>query len=161
MSPLSFSPRCAAFTVALVLLPAAAAAPTACDDEGISVSVVAILATDQNDKVDPKLESIAKEIQKTDPNLKGFRIAVMTKKNIAVGGKDDFDLGGDQSLRVFVQQKLDKEDRYQIKITPPKMGDITYQATCCGRFLPVITPVRNKDGELLIIGVSVQAAGGK
>ena len=122
---------------------------------------MAILATDQNNKIDPKLESIAKEIQKTDPKLTGFRIAVMTKKTIAVGGKDDFDLGGDQSLHVVVEQKLDKDDRYQLKITPPKMGDITYQTTCCGRFLPIITPVRTKNNELLIIGVCVQSIGGK
>ena len=120
------------------------------------VSVVAVLATDQNDKIDPKLDCIAKEIQKTDPKLTGFRIAVMTKKTIAVGAKDDFDLGGDQSLRVAVQQKSDKDDRYQLKITPPQMGDITYQTTCCGKFLPIITPVRTKNNELLIIGVCVQ-----
>ena len=108
---------------------------------------MAILATDQNDKIDPKLEAIAKEIQKTEPKLTGFHIAVMTKKTIAVGGKDDFDLGSDQSLRVAVQQKSDKEDRYQLKITPPQMGDITYQATGCGKFLPIITPVRTKNNE--------------
>ncbi len=157
MSPHAL-PRWTAAALAVCLL--AARAPTGCDD-GVCVSVVAILATDQNDKIDPKLEAIAKEIQKTEPKLTGFQIAVTSRKTIAVGGKDDFDLGNDQSLRVEVQQKLDKEDRYQIKLTPPKMGDITCHAACCGRFLPIITPVRTKNDEWLIIGVSLQPAGGK
>ena len=150
-----------ALAAALFLLPLAAPVPAACDGDGVAVSVVAILATDQNDKIDPKLEAIAKEIQKTEPKLTGFHIAVMTKKTIEVGGKDDFDLGSDQALRVAVQQKSDKEDRYQLKITPPQMGDITYQATGCGKFLPIITPVRTKNNEWLIIGVCVQPCGGK
>jgi hypothetical protein len=144
---------------ALPLLFLGAARPAG--DDGVDVSVVAILATGDNDKIDPKLDAIAKEIQKTEPKLTGFRIAVMTKKTIAVGAKDDFDLGNDQSLRVAVQQKSDKEDRYQLKISPPQMGDITYQATGCGKFLPIITPVRTKNNELLIIGVCVQPCTGK
>jgi len=46
-------------------------------------------------------------------------------------------------------------------LTPPQMGDITYQATGCGKFLPIITPVRTKNNELLIIGVCVQPCAGK
>ena len=155
MSPLALS-RWTAAALALCVL----ASRARCDD-GVSVSVVAILATDKNDKINPGLEAIAKEIQKTQPQLTGFQIAVTSRKTIAVGGKDDFDLGNDQSLRVEVQQKLDKEDRYQIKLTPPKMGDITCHAACCGRFLPIITPFRTKNGEWLIVGVSLQPAGCK
>ena len=35
------------------------------------------------------------------------------------------------------------------------MGEITYD-TCCGKFLPIITPFRTKDKELLIIAVCVR-----
>lgn len=87
--------RRSVLAAALLLLPLGAASAV-CDDS-VSVSVVAILATEQNEKIDPKLESIAKEIQKTEPKLTGFRIAVMSKKTIAVGAKDDFDLGNDQA----------------------------------------------------------------
>ena len=78
-----------------------------------------------------------------------------TSKSLPVGGKDDFDLGGDQALHVAVEQKGDKDDRYQMKITPPQMGDITYTTTC-GKFFPIITPFRNKNNELLIIAVCIQ-----
>ena len=152
MSPSVF--RCQAVLAAAVLLLPFAAAKAG--DDSVSVSVVAVLATDQNDKIDPKLEGIAKEIQKTDPTLTGFRIVKRLEKKIAVGAKDDFDLGNDQTLRVVVQQKSDKDGRCQLKVTPPKMGDVTYLTTCCGKFLPILTPVRTKDDELLIIGVGVQ-----
>jgi hypothetical protein len=146
--------RCQAVVVAaLLMLPLAAARA---GDDPVSVSVVAVLATDQNDKIDPKLECIAREIQKTDPTLTGLRLVKRLEKKIAVGGKDDFDLGNDQTLRVVVQQKSDKDGRYQLKVTPPQMGDVTYLTTCCGKFLPIVTPVRNKNNELLIIGVGVQ-----
>jgi hypothetical protein len=147
--------------VAVAVAPPLVASPARACDDGVTVSVVAILATDQDDKIDPKLEHIAKEIQKTEPKLTGFRIAKMTKKDIAVGANDDFDLGADQTLHVAVQQKSDKDDRYQLKITPPQMGDIVYQTRCCGRFLPIITPVRTKNDEWLIVGVCVQPCTGK
>src|SRR5258708_4516496 len=116
MSPtLSALPRCAA-AAGFLIAALAAPAHAPCDDDGVTISVVAILATEENNKIDPKLEAIAKEIQKTDPKLTGFRIATTTKKTIAVGGKDDFDLGADQALHVVVQQKSDKDDRCQLKI---------------------------------------------
>jgi hypothetical protein len=160
MSPTLFAcVRRTALAVAL-LLPAAAA--RACEGDGVSVAVVAILATDQNTTIDRGLEGIAKEVQKDHPKLTGFRFAGSPiKKTIAVGGKDDFDLGNDQSLHVMVQEKSDKDDRYQLKITPPQMGDITYLTTCCGKYLPVMTAVKNKNNELLIVGVGVKPCTGK
>jgi hypothetical protein len=159
MSPTpAVSPRWIAFAAILLLAPLAACKA---GDDDVSVSVVAILATDQNDKIDPKLEGIAREIQKTDPTLTGFRIVKKTEKSMAVGARDDFDLGDEQTLRVVVQKKSDKDGRYQLKITPPQMGDVTYLTTCCGKFLPILTPVRNKNNEQLIIGVGVQPCADK
>ena len=147
------SPKPVLFCAALLCLPAAAR----CDDDenGVRVTVVGILATDKNDTINPKLEGIAKEVRKLDPKLTGFEIAKMTCKVLTVGGKDDFDLGNDQTLHIVVERKGDEEGRYQLKITPPRMGDITY-ATTCGKYFPVMTPFRTKDGELLIVGVRIQ-----
>ena len=95
-------------------------------DDNIRVSVVAILATDKNDEIDPKLEGVAKEVQKHDPKLTGFRIAKMTTKSLPMGGKDDFELCGDQCLHVVVEKKGDEEGRIQLKITPPRgICDVT------------------------------------
>ena len=151
------SPALAAVAAALLLVPVAprSAPDPCCDDDGVGVSVVAVLATDQNDKIDPRIKCVADEVRKLDPTLTGFRIAAHTTKSVPVGGKDDFDLGCDQTLRVAVQQKNDKEDRYRLKISPPQMGDITYTTTC-GKFFPVMTPFKNKDGELLIVAVCVR-----
>lgn len=151
------SPMSAAFLSVFLCLPAAA--PDR-DGGGVRVSVVAVLATDQNDKIDPKLECIAREVRKLDPKWTGFRIAKMTCKSLPLGGKDEFDLGGGQTLRVAVEQKSDEEGRFQMKITPPRMGDITYTTTC-GKFFPVVTPFRDKDNELLIIAVRIQTCAGK
>jgi hypothetical protein len=158
MSPtLSAFLRRALCAVAIVGLPLGAAVA---GDDNIRVSVVAVLATEKNDKIDQKLEFMAKEVQKHDPKLTGFRIAKMTTKSLPMGGKDDFDLCGDQCLHVVVEKKSGEEGRFQMKITPPRMGDITYTTTC-GKFFPVMTPFRNKDDELLIIGVRILPCDGK
>jgi hypothetical protein len=143
----------AALALAFLGLPLAAV--VAADDGAVRVSVVAIFATEKNDKIDPKLESVAKEVQKHDPKLTGFRVGKITTKSLSLGGKDDFELCGDQCLHVVLEKKGDEEGRYQMKITPPRMGDVTYTTTC-GKFLPVMTPFRNKDDELLIIAVRIQ-----
>jgi hypothetical protein len=158
MSPTQSAFLCRALCAAvLVGLPLGAAVA---GDDNVRVSVVAVLATEKNDKIDPKLECMAKEVQKHDPKLTGFRIAKMTTKSLAMGGKDDFDLCAEQCLHVVVEKKSDEEGRFQMKITPPRMGDITYTTTC-GKFFPVMTPFRNKDDELLIIGVRIQPCDGK
>ena len=129
-------------------------------DDSVRVSVVAILATEKNDKIDPKLECMAKEVQKHDPKLTGFRIVKMTTKSLPMGGKDDFELCAEQCLHVVVEKKGDEEGRFQMKITPPRMGDITYTTTC-GKFFSIITPFRDKEDELLIVGVRILACDGK
>ncbi len=151
MSPLVS--RRAVLTAIVLGVPLAVFA--AADDHSVRVSVVAILATDKNDKIDPKLEGVAKEVQKHDPKLTGFRISKMTTKALTIGGKEDFELCGEECLHVVVEKKGDEVGRFQMKITPPRMGDVTYTTTC-GKFFPVMTPYRNKDGELLIIGVRIQ-----
>ena len=45
------------------------------DARGVKVCVVAILASEKNTKVDPKLEAIDREVRKTRPALKGFTMA--------------------------------------------------------------------------------------
>jgi hypothetical protein len=150
MSPLSAA-------LAAVLLPFAAhpGHDACCEEDGVAVSVVAVLATDQNDKIDPRIKCIADEARNHDPTLTGFRIAARSTQTVPVGGRYDFDLGCDQTLRVVVQQKNDKEDCYRLIITPPQMGKIKYTTTC-GKYIPVMTPFKTKDGELLIVAICVR-----
>jgi hypothetical protein len=140
----------------LFLLVACGLAWTRCDEEeDVKVSVVAILATDRNDKVGKGLECVAKEVRKKDEKLTGVRLGNMTCKSIAVGAKAKFDLVEGQTATVTVDHGADQKNRVQLKVKAPKLGEITYD-TCCGKFLPIMTPYKTKDGEVLFVLVRVQ-----
>src|SRR5438445_10286812 len=94
----------------LILLGCLAGSNGAKAEEKIHVTVVAILATDQNKKVEPRLECLAKEVQKTDPTLTGFRWAKCSYQKLEVGKKLEFRLVEDQVAAVVVKHGCDKED---------------------------------------------------
>lgn len=125
------------------------------EKDTVEVALIAILATDRNDRIDPQLACIARQVRKTHKKLTGFRLATTTKKSLAVGEKSIFEVVSDQKVAVTVQQGADEQNRVQLKVGPPGMGTITYD-TCCGKFLPIVTPFRTKDNELLIIAVCVR-----
>jgi hypothetical protein len=133
----------------------ASAAPVENEKEPVEVAVIAILATDRNDKVDPKLACIAREVRRSHKELKGFQLATMTRRSLAVGEKSVFKLVDKSEVGVIVQQGADEKNRVQVKLAPPGMGEITYD-TCCGKFLPIVTPFRTKNNELLIVAVCVR-----
>jgi hypothetical protein len=146
--------RLGAGFVVLTLL--AAAPPKAEEKETVQVSVIAILATERDDKIDAKLECIAREVRKTHKKLTGFHLATMTcNKSLAVGAKETFEVVADQTVGVTVKRSVDEKDRVQVKVAPPQMGEITYD-TCCGKFLPIVTPIRTANKDWLIIAVRVQ-----
>jgi hypothetical protein len=146
------------FTGAAALF--AEAPPCPDPSEKVKVSVVVILASETKDKVDPELKCIAKELTKKYKNLTGFTVSgKMSCKSIAVGTSGSFDLIADQKASVIVEQGADKDDKVILKVTPPMMGEITYE-TICGKFLPIVTPVKTKDGEILILAVRVQPCNG-
>jgi hypothetical protein len=160
MSPGAVRHLCAG----LVILTLVAAAPPASQErerpeeekEPVQVSVIAILATERNNDIDPRLACIAREVRKTHKKLTGFQLAGnMSRKSLAVGVREMFDLIGDQKVAITVKEGADERNRVQVKVAPPRMGEITYD-TCCGKFLPIVTPFRTKNKELLIIAVRVQ-----
>lgn len=128
-------------------------------EPAIKVSVVAILAGDKDAKIDERLKEIAQEVQQVNPRLTSFRMVKMTCKSVTVGNKDTFDLVGDQTASVTVEQR-EKDGRVQLKVSPPLLGEITYMTTC-GKFLPIITRYRTKNNEMLILAVRVQPCPGK
>jgi hypothetical protein len=141
-----------------LLLPAA---PPANDPaRRVRISVVVILASETNADVDPRLTCIANEVKKRHPQLKGFRVAKVCYKSMPVGACESFELVGDQIATITVQGCAVKHDRVRLKVDPPSMGEITY-STPCGKFLPILTPLRTKKNELLIFGVRVQPCKGK
>src|SRR3546814_8641453 len=64
---------------AAVLLILAAAAPARAEEKNVKVTVIAILATDQNKEINPKVKEIAQEVQKVDPSLTGFKLVQTTR----------------------------------------------------------------------------------
>jgi FKBP-type peptidyl-prolyl cis-trans isomerase (trigger factor) len=122
----------------------------------VRVSVVAILASESKEQVDPRLESIAKEIKKIHPTMKGFRMGKMSCKPIPSNkGVETFELVADQTATVTVMKAADKENKVQLKVTPPTIGEITYTTTC-GKFFPIVTHYETPSKERLIIAVRVQ-----
>jgi hypothetical protein len=150
------SPRivksCGGALLALMLV--SSAPPKAEEKQTVDVALVAILATDRNDKIDPKLACIAREVRKTHKELTGFRMATLTRKSLVIGAKSIFEVTGAQKVGVTVQHGADEKNRVEVIVAPPGMGEITYD-TCCGKFLPILTEVRTKDNELLIIAVCI------
>lgn len=159
MSPLS---NPASRSILFVLLLLALNGPNRIEarETPIRVTVVAILATEKDSKVDPRLVGVAQEIQKLDPKLTGFRMSKMTCKSLPVGRSETFDLVADQKVTVTVKSGMDKEGWVQLVIAPPLLGEITYNTTC-GKFLPIITRYRTKNKELLLLAIRVQPCNGK
>jgi hypothetical protein len=124
--------------------------------EEIRVTVVAILAsTDRNAKVAPELVEIAREVQKKDPTLKGFRMWTTNCKGVPVGGEYSFDLVDNEVAVVIVQKATGKDDKPCIKVKPPHVDPITC-SLCCGKYLPIMTNYQTKKKERLIIAIMVE-----
>jgi hypothetical protein len=155
--------RARAAVLAALCCAAGAAEPPAREEHSraVRVSVVAILATDKNDKVDPRLVDVANAVKfNVDPNLTGYRVAHWCRKSLKPGACDSFPLGCDQTVAVTIMHGPDAQERVQLKVSPPLLGEVTYSAAC-GAFLPIVTRHRTKNGELLIIAVRVAPCPGK
>jgi hypothetical protein len=124
-------------------------------EKKIQVTVVAILATDQNKNVEPRLECLAKEVQKTDPALSGFRLVKCTRQEVEIGKKFDFSLVEDAVAAVAVKHGCDEEDRVGLTVKAPLVGEIAYSCAC-GKFFPILTRYQTKGKERLIIAIRVQ-----
>lgn len=121
-------------------------------EDPVRVTVVVILASTQNIGVDKKLVELAKEVQKRDETLIGFRIAATLARSIPVGDGHTFELIDKEVLKIRVEEDKDANGRVSLSIKPPGLEKITYYCTC-GKYFSVVTPYRTKDGEILIIAV--------
>jgi hypothetical protein len=122
------------------------------DDKPVSVTVVIVLATDQNKNVHPKLRELAAEVQKRDPKLTGFKLVATESKSIPVGGSETINLTDKQTMKVAVNRAKDADGRVTLTLNPPGMDAVNY-ACACDKFFPVVTPHRTKSGEQLLIAV--------
>ena len=125
-------------------------------DDDIYVCVVAILAHDRSNEIEPKLRCLAKEIQKRDATLTCFRLKTLNCKPVTVGVKETFALVEGEVACVTVLQGFDKDDKVRLNVKGPKLSEIAYTTTC-GKFFPLTTGYLTKDKDTLIIGVMVRS----
>jgi hypothetical protein len=136
-------------TSAIALLFLSPGCPT---DEPVRVTVVVVLATKANANVDPALVELAKQVQKRDDKLTGFKVHATEAKSIPVGESTVFELVDKQELKVTVTRQKDANGRIALTLKAPELEKITY-GCACDRFFPIATPYRTKNGEVLIIAV--------
>jgi hypothetical protein len=122
------------------------------DDKPVSVTVVIVLATEQNATIDPKLKELAKEVQKRDPKLTGFKLVATEAKSIPVGDTATINLTDKQVLKLTVDRAKDKDGRISLTLNPPGMDAVTY-ACACDKFFPVVTPHKTAAGEQLLFAI--------
>lgn len=128
--------------------------------EKVKVTVVVILASEGKPEVDPRLDKIAQEIRKRNPNLNRFQLKSMTCRSLAVDEKVNLSLVDDKKAQVIVKQMADKDNRVGLAVTVPEQGEIVYR-TACGKFLPIVTRYQTKMRERLILAIRVQPCNGE
>jgi hypothetical protein len=101
------------------------------------------------------VQCIAREVQRIRPELTSFRLAKMSCKSVPIRGMETFELVGDKQADVTVLKAVDAQNKVQLKVTPPTLGEITYTTTC-GKFFPIVTRYQSANKEWLIIAVRVQ-----
>jgi len=130
------------------------------DESNIKVTVVAILASTTDKKIDKELKELAQEMRKKDPTLIGFMVERSSSQSMKVGEKATFTLLDKKSVEVELREKNPKTNRVSLTITPPTLGEIAY-TTCCEKYFPVCTGYQTKDGRKLIVAVMVSPCGKK
>jgi hypothetical protein len=104
----------------------------------VTVTVVAILASDRCKCIDPLLKDVAAELQKIDPRLTGFSVAAMNQKSLAAHEKARFSCLDDACVEVVIQQCVDKNGHVCLAVKAPLQNEVVYQ-TVCGKFFLIAT----------------------
>ncbi len=147
----------------LLLLPALASAPPCADkpaEQPVRVTLVVILASKTDKTINPKLATLAEEVQKRDKDFTGFRIHQTLEKSIAIGAGHDFALPEKEKAKVTVLAGKDKDGRIELTVKLPGLDDVTY--TCvCDKFFPIVTPFALKSGETVVVAILAKPCPGK
>jgi hypothetical protein len=136
--------------------------PAAAEPARVTVTVVTILATSKNNKVDPKLTCIAREVQKKDRTLTGFRIGPNTSKSMPLGEAETFPLVEDQEAAVTVTRCTENPDRFCLKIKSPTLVGYIVYSSVCGKYMPIDTGyVTKKKQDRVFLAIMVESCQGK
>jgi hypothetical protein len=147
-------------TLLLLTLPFLGAAPPepARPANTICVSVVVILANSRGDKVDPRLATLAREVQNNvDPKLTSFEVARWNCENLKPGVCQNIPLVEDQVLKVTIESGPDKEGFVRLKIQPPLVKEVIPLGAQCDRFLPIVSRYRTRNGDQLLVALRIHS----
>jgi len=135
------------------LLPAILLLSPACPtDDPVRVTVVIVLASETDKKVDRALVNLAKAVQNRDPKLVGFRVHATAEKSIAVGASATIALVEKQELKVTVTRPKGEDGRIALTLSAPGVDFVTY-GCACDKFFPIATDYRTKKGELVVVAI--------
>jgi len=113
----------------LSLLVAAGGACPPAEDE-IEVKVLAIMVSEHKTEIEPRLSQFAKQVQKKDSTLTGFRLQRSGSDKLKLGETQKFDLVGKEVVEVTVNKERNKAGKVVLTIKPPKLDQITYECVC-------------------------------
>jgi hypothetical protein len=149
----------AALVVAVIAVADAPACPPPADE--VEVKVLAILASEHHTTVDPKLTEFAKQVQRKEPALTGFKLDHSSGDTLKLGQTKTFPLSGDEVVEVTVNKERNEKGRITLTIKPPKLKQITY-ACVCDKFFSIATEHyegKGKDRAQLFIAVQASPCG--
>jgi hypothetical protein len=146
-------------TLAALLL--AAAAPACPPADEIEVKVLAILASEHHKEVDKRLTEFAKQVQKKDPSLTGFKLERSNEETLNLGETKKFTLTGGEVVEVTVNKDRNEKGRIMLTIKPPKLSQITYECVC-NKYFSIATEHyegKGKDRAQLFIAIKASPCG--
>lgn len=128
-------------------------------DEPYKVTVLAILASEQHTEIDKRLVDFAKEVQKKNPKLTGFKVAHICTEKLALGVTKTCALADRQTMEVTLNASKTEEGKVTITLKPPNISQISYLCVC-ERAFSMATNHFTKDKEQLFIAVTAKECKG-
>ncbi|MCX7701935.1 MAG: hypothetical protein N2039_13745 [Gemmataceae bacterium] len=116
--------------------------------------MVAILATSEHDRIDPRLKELAEQVRRKHPEWTGFEVAHQNRGKLRQGTPEKFRLVGDAFAEV-TWKGFDPDGRTVLSVVLPTLDEFTYSCACT-KFLPVVTHHRTESGKRLIVALNVQ-----
>ena len=153
--------RFLSLTFILAAFAGMAFAGSCCHDEKdpVKITLVIILASEKGDTIDKRLKGVAEEVRKLHPKLTSFTYKSMESKSLKPSEKVSMLCVEKKMVEMVIKHGADKDNRVSLAVKPPSMSELEYQ-TVCGKFLPIVTPYKTKDGERLILAIRVQPCKG-
>ena len=148
-------PRLLSFVALVGLVIAVTACPPA--DDKVDVTVLAILASEHNKDVHPKLTEFARHVQKKQPSLTGYKLDRSTGQKLKPGETKKFPLSGTQEVEVTVNKERNENGRITLTIKPPKLDQVTYECACNKYFSMATQHYEGKDKDRAQLFIAVMA----